>query len=247
MPRDTATELEPVPEDWRRGLAVAAHPDDLEYGTASAIARWTAQGKDITYVLVTDGEAGIDGMEPGRAGPLRRDEEIRSAQLVGVETVEFLGHPDGLVEAGHVLRRDLAAAIRRHRPEVVIGINFREHFGGPGWNHVDHRNLGVALLDATRDAANRWLFTDLLDEGLEPWAGMRFVAFGNSPDSGHGVDVTDSIDAGVASLEAHRVYLDSLPEGTLGTDPDGFLRDMARSVGPRLGLELAVPFEVIPV
>ena len=68
--------LEPVPEDWRRALAVVAHPDDLEYGTASAIARWTAQGKEVTYVMVTDGEAGIDGMAPDEAGPLRRDEEI---------------------------------------------------------------------------------------------------------------------------------------------------------------------------
>lgn len=240
-------DLEPVPEDWERALAVAAHPDDLEYGTASAIARWTSQGKDVRYLLVTDGEAGIDGMEPETAGPLRRQEEIASARVVGVDTVEFLGHPDGLVEADHALRRDLAAAIRRHRPEVVICINFRENFGGPGWNHVDHRNLGVALLDATRDAGNRWLFTDLLDEALEPWSGVRFVAFGNAPDATHAVDVTDSIDAGVASLEAHRVYLDALPAGTLGTDPDAFLRDAARSVGPRLGVELAVPFEVIPV
>ena len=242
----TAT-LEPVPEDWSRALAVAAHPDDLEYGTASAIARWTGQGKQVSYLLVTDGEAGIDGMAPEQAGPLRRDEEIRSAAAVGVEVVEFLGYPDGLVEADHRLRRYLAAAIRRHRPEVVISINFRESFGGPGWNHVDHRNTGVALLDAARDAGNRWLFTDLVDEGLEPWSGVRFVAFGNSPQAGHGVDVTDWIDRGVASLEEHRVYLDGLPEGTLGTDPQGFLRGMAEQTGPSLGVELAVPFEVIPI
>ena len=242
----TAT-LEPVPEDWSRALAVAAHPDDLEYGTASAIARWTGQGKQVSYLLVTDGEAGIDGMAPEQAGPLRRDEEIRSAAAVGVEVVEFLGYPDGLVEADHRLRRYLAAAIRRHRPEVVISLNFRESFGGPGWNHVDHRNTGVALLDAARDAGNRWLFTDLVDEGLEPWSGVRFVAFGNSPQAGHGVDVTDWIDRGVASLEEHRVYLDGLPEGTLGTDPQGFLRGMAEQTGPSLGVELAVPFEVIPI
>ncbi len=241
------TQLEPVPEDWSRGLAVAAHPDDLEYGTASAIARWTAQGKEITYLLVTDGEAGIDGMPPAEAGPLRRDEEIRSAAEVGVETVEFLGLPDGLVEADHNLRRALAASIRRHRPEVLICINFRESFGGPGWNHVDHRNVGVALLDAARDAGNRWLFTDLIDKELEPWPGVRFVAFGGSPNGRHGVDVTDSIDAGIASLEQHRVYLDALPAGTTGTDPDAFLRGMATSTGPALGVELAVTFEVIPV
>ena len=60
------------------------------------------------------------------------------------------------------LRRDLAAAIRRHRPEVIIGSNFRDRWGETGpWNHVDHRELGRALPDAVRDAANRWLFTDV--------------------------------------------------------------------------------------
>jgi LmbE family N-acetylglucosaminyl deacetylase len=240
-------ELEPLEEDWTRALAVAAHPDDLEYGVASAVARWTAQGKSVTYLMVTDGEAGIDGMEPRRAGPLRRDEEVAGAAEVGVHDVEFLGLPDGLVEADHALRRLLAAAIRRHRPEVLLGINFREDFGWPGWNHVDHRNVGVALLDAARDAGNRWLFTDLAEEGLEPWDGVRFVAFGGSPRPTHGVDVSASIDAGIASLSAHRTYLDALPEGTLGTDPDGFLRGSAREAGPRLGVELAVTFEVIPL
>lgn len=243
---DVEPGLEPVPEDWHRGLAVAAHPDDLEYGTASAIARWTDQGKVLSYLLVTDGEAGIDGMEPDRAGPLRRDEEIRSAAAVGVDTVEFLGLPDGLVEADVELRRLLARAIRRHRPEVIISINFRETFGRPGWNHVDHRNVGLALLDAARDAGNRWLFTDLLDEGLEPWSGVRFVAFGNAPRPTHAVDVSGSIERGIASLEEHRVYLDGLPEGTMGTDPDAFLRGMAAQTGPAMGVELAVSFEVIP-
>ena len=120
--------------------------------------------------MVTDGEAGIDTMDPAEVGPLRRDEEIRSAGVVGVDTVEFLGFPDGLVEADIALRQALAAVIRRHRPEVLISINFRESFGPGGWNHVDHRNVGIALLDAARDAGNRWLFTD---DGLEPWHGVH--------------------------------------------------------------------------
>ncbi len=241
------TWLQPLPEDWERGLAVAAHPDDLEYGAASAIARWTDQGKSITYVLVTDGEAGIDSMAPEQAGPLRRAEEVASAHEVGVGTVDFLGLPDGLVQADRATRRALAASIRRHRPDVLICPNFRETFGFPGWNHVDHRNVGVALLDAARDAGNRWLFTDLIDEGLEPWNGVRFVAFSNSPEATHGVDITDHLHRGVASLERHRVYLDSLPEGTMGTDPEGMLRGFAEQTGPGLGVELAVGFELIPV
>src|SRR5699024_5558808 len=131
-------------EDWDRALAVVAHPDDLEYGAASAIARWTSQGKQITYLLVTAGEAGIDSMPPDQAAALRKDEQIRSAAAVGVDVVEFLAHPDGLVEAGLDLRRDLATVIRRHRPEVLVSLNFRESFGVGGFNHVDHRNTGVA-------------------------------------------------------------------------------------------------------
>jgi LmbE family N-acetylglucosaminyl deacetylase len=149
-----------MPEDWQRGMAVVAHPDDLEYGAASAVARWTAQGKEIAYVLATSGEAGIDGMAPAQTRPLREDEERCSAAVVGVNHVEFLGHPDGLVEAGVALRRDIAGAIRRFRPDVVVTMNFDLTWGaGGGVNHIDHRIVGLTVLDACRDAANRWLFT----------------------------------------------------------------------------------------
>jgi len=237
------TDLLPLPEDWDRALAVVAHPDDLEYGVASAIARWTDQGKEVRYCLVTSGEAGIDSMPPDECARVRQDEERRSAAVVGVDTVEFLAHPDGLVQPDLILRRDLAVAIRRFRPDVVVSINFRETFAGPGgFNHADHRNTGIALLDAVRDAGNRWLWPGA---GGDPWGGVRFAAFGNSPRSTHVVDVTASIDRGVASLEEHRVYLDALPDGTAGTDPDTFLRGMAAQVGTPVGLAAAVGFEVI--
>ncbi|WP_421119933.1 PIG-L deacetylase family protein [Aquihabitans daechungensis] len=237
-------DLDAVPEDWTRALAVVAHPDDLEYGAASAIARWTGQGKEVAYCLVTSGEAGIDSMPPDECAVVRQAEERASAAAVGVETVEFLHHPDGLVEASLVLRRDLAAAIRRHRPEVVISINFRETFGFPGLNHADHRNTGIALLDAVRDAANRWVF---VGAGGEPWDGVRFAVFGGSPQATHAVDITATLDRGVASLEAHRTYLDALAAGTTGTNPDEFLRGMAEQAGPRLGVDLATTFELIPL
>src|ERR1700747_283708 len=103
--------MQPMPEDWERGVAVVAHPDDLEYGVASAVARWTGQGKDVSYVLATRGEAGIAGMSPEETGPLRVEEELRSARVVGVSTVQFLDdYRDGLVEYGIPLRRDLATA-----------------------------------------------------------------------------------------------------------------------------------------
>jgi LmbE family N-acetylglucosaminyl deacetylase len=225
-------------EDWQRALAVVAHPDDMEYGAASAVARWTGQGKSVAYVLVTDGEAGIADLEPAEAGPLRRAEQEASCASVGVEEIEFLGHPDGLVVADLALRADLAAAVRRHRPDVVLSINFRKSWGGPSWNHADHRAVGTALLDAVRDAANPWVFA----ERGEPWAGVRSVAFNGSPRPTHAVDVTDTLEAGIASLRCHRTYLDHLDPPP---DPDAFLRDSAAATGPRLGVDLAVAFEVV--
>src|SRR6266568_3941355 len=88
--------MQPMPEDWDTAVAVVAHPDDLEYGVAAAVARWTGQGKKVSYLLATRGEAGIAGMRPEEVGPLRVDEERRSAAVVGVSLVEFLDHPDGL-------------------------------------------------------------------------------------------------------------------------------------------------------
>jgi LmbE family N-acetylglucosaminyl deacetylase len=242
MTSTTFGELPALPEDWERALAVVAHPDDLEYGAASAVARWTSQGKDVRYVLATRGEAGIDSIPPERSGPLRTAEQEASAAAVGVSVVEFLDHPDGLVVNGVDLRRDLAAAIRRHRPEVILASNFRRHWspeGGP-WNHVDHRELGLALPDAVRDAANRWLFP----EAGEPWSGVRFIAFNFSPESTHATDVTDHLEAGVASLLCHRTYIEAL--GDPDFDPDGFLRGAAAASGPRLGVDLAITWELVP-
>ncbi len=217
---------------------MVAHPDDMEYGAASAVARWTGQGKTVCYALVTDGEAGISTRPPVEVGALRRAEQVASCAAVGVTDIEFLGHPDGLVVADLDLRADLAEVIRRHQPEVVVSINFRDSWGGPSWNHVDHRAVGVALLDAVRDAANPWVFTD---RG-EPWSGVRLVAFSGSPQPTHAVDVTDTLAAGVASLECHRTYLDGLDTPT---DPDEFLRGAAQDTGTRLGVELATAFEVL--
>ena len=173
--------MQPIPEDWASAVAVVAHPDDLEYGVAAAVARWTGQGKKVAYLLATRGEAGIAGMDPAQVGPLRVEEEQRSAAVVGVTQVEFLDHADGLVEYGVPLRRDLAAAFRRLRPEVVITMSFDLTWGEDGpVNHADHRAVGLAVLDACRDADNEWVFP----EAGEAWHGIRdaYVAAAGEPD-----------------------------------------------------------------
>jgi LmbE family N-acetylglucosaminyl deacetylase len=241
---EKSKKLEPLPEDWERALAVVAHPDDLEYGAASAVARWTAQGKDVIYLLLSRGEAGIDSMSPDDVGPLREEEERRSAALVGVHTVEFLDHRDGMIEYGLPLRRDITRAIRRHRPDILVTLSYHLTWNGTVLNMADHRWGGLAVLDAARDAGNRWIFPELVDEGLAPWSGVRMVCVSGSPQPTHAVDVTSSLDLGIASLREHRAYLDNLP-GEF--DPEVFLRQNAAETGEGFGCRYAVSFEVIMI
>jgi LmbE family N-acetylglucosaminyl deacetylase len=241
----TPPPLAHIDEDWKTALAVVAHPDDLEYGAAAAIARWTAQGKRITYCLATSGEAGIDDMAPEDAGPLREREQREAAAIVGVNDVSFLGHPDGVLEYGLPLRRDIARAIRRARPEIVITGNYSETFGPGMINQADHIATGRAVIDAIRDAGNRWVFRELLDAGLQPWSGVRAAFIAGSPDGGHGVDVTDTFAKGIASLKAHAAYLAGLGGGPM-SEPEEFLESFARATGTRLGVTYAMSFEVVP-
>ena len=205
----------PMPDDWQRALVVAAHPDDIEYGAAAAVAVWTSAGKEVHYLLATRGEAGIAGMPPSEAGPLREEEERRSAAVVGVTEVEFLDHRDGVLEFGPGLRRDLAGAIRRHRPELVVTLHGGDTWTPPGvtpaaLNSPDHRALTRSVLDAVADAANEWIFPDLPEER---WAGVQYIAIqtvGGEPP--HVMDVDAGVEPAVASLGEHRRYLEALSE-----------------------------------
>ena len=232
--------LELLEDEWDRALAIVAHPDDLEYGASSAVARWTSEGRHVAYVLASRGEAGLGEVPPAEAAVLREEEQRRSAGVVGVEDVTFLDHVDGAIEYGLALRRDFSRMIRRQRPELILTLNRHETWGGQTFNMADHRHVGLAVLDAARDAANRWVFPDLLEEGLEPWEGVRLACFSGSPDAGHGVDVTGFLDAGIASLEAHRTYIDHV-----GTEPETWLRAAAEAAGQLLGCEHGVALEVV--
>jgi LmbE family N-acetylglucosaminyl deacetylase len=208
------TSAEPLPDDWERALVIVAHPDDVEYGCASAVAVWTTAGRDVRYVLATSGEAGIAGCRPEVAGPAREEEQLRAAAAVGVSVVDFLGHPDGRLEEGLELRRSLAAAIRRHRPELVVTMHWGETWTPPGvapgyWNSADHRALGRCAVDAVGDAANEWIFPELPEE---PWRGVRWIAVSTPTGVTHTVDVTDGVEAAVASLTEHRRYLAALSD-----------------------------------
>ena len=238
--------LDDMPTDWQRCLAIVAHPDDLEYGAAAAVATWTDRGADVTYLLVTRGEDGIDGIEPARCAPLREQEQRAGAEVVGVRTVEFLEHRDGVIEYGLALRRDLAAAIRRYRPELVLTLNHHDTLGGTYWNSPDHRAVGRATLDAAGDAGNRWIFTDLADDGLEPWDGVRWVAVAGSPHPTHAVDVSEGFERGVRSLLAHRSYIQGLTDEDPETYSRNFLTGTTKGAASRFGGRPSTAFELFP-
>jgi LmbE family N-acetylglucosaminyl deacetylase len=231
--------LPPLPDqDFRKVLCVVAHPDDVEYGTSSAVARWTAQGVEVAYLLLTRGEAGMPN-PPEETARLRRAEQEAACAEVGVTALEILEHPDGVLQPSLDLRRDIARAIRRHQPDVVVTGSWEVEFAA-GLNQADHRVAGMATLDAIRDADNPWVFPELVDdEGLRPWRVRWFLVAGHTQPT-HGVDVTgDPLARGVASLEAHREYLGAIE----GHPPAATLIPMVAAMGGQaLGVQHAVLF-----
>ena len=156
-------------ESFRRVLCVVAHPDDMEYGTSAAVARWTARGIEVGYLLLTRGEAGMPN-PPEETARLRVAEQQSACAVVGVKHLTVLEHPDGVLVYGLDLRRDICREIRRFKPDVVLGTGY-EIETPFGFDQADHRAAGLATLDAVRDAGNRWVFPEQVDdEDLEPHA-----------------------------------------------------------------------------
>lgn len=224
-------------QDFRKVLCVVAHPDDVEYGTSAAVAKWTAQGVEVAYLLLTRGEAGMPN-PPEETARIRRGEQEAACAAVGVTSLEMLDHPDGVLQPSLDLRRDIARAIRRFQPDVVLTGSWEVEFVA-GLNQADHRVAGMACLDAIRDADNPWVFPELVEEGLEKWAARWLLVSGHSEPT-HGVDVTgEPLARGVASLEAHREYLGAIP---WHPQPADFIPTIAGMGGKRLGVEHAVLF-----
>jgi LmbE family N-acetylglucosaminyl deacetylase len=227
-------------ESFRRVLCIVAHPDDVEYGTSAAVAAWTTRGAEVAYLLLTRGEAGMDASPPERTAVLRTDEEVAAAAAVGVTRVEFLDHPDGVLEYGLDLRRDIARSIRSFRPDVVIVGSWEVEVFGT-LNQADHRVAGLAAVDAVRDAANRWVFRELLDEDLQPWS-VRWLLVSGDDRPTHGVDITgEPLDRGIASLEAHAQYLAGIPGHPA---PNALIPEFTAVAGRALGVANAVLFRV---
>jgi LmbE family N-acetylglucosaminyl deacetylase len=237
-----STTLPALPEEsMRRVLCVVAHPDDMEYGTSAAVARWTARGIEVGYLLLTRGEAGMPN-PPEETARLRAAEQRAACDAVGVKHLTILEHPDGVLVYGLDLRRDICREIRRFKPDAVVSGGF-EVETPLGFDQADHRAAGLATLDAVRDAGNRWVFPEQIGE-LEPHS-VRWLMFPGMPGATrvtHGVDVTgEPLRRGVASLEAHAGYLAALPGHPAPAD---MIPMFAAMGGKAMGVEHAVLFQV---
>ncbi len=193
-----------------RVLAVNAHPDDVDFGFAGSVAVMTDAGIEVTYCLVTDGDAG--GSETGVAradmAPIRRDEQRAAAAIVGVHELYFLGYPDGRVEATLELRRDVTRVIRTVRPDRVISPSPDRNWDRIYASHPDHLATGDATVGAVYpDARNRWAHPELADEGLEPWTvGALWIGIGRDSAT-HYVDITAAVDRKIEALLSHKSQL----------------------------------------
>jgi LmbE family N-acetylglucosaminyl deacetylase len=224
------------PEDGvRRVLVVTAHPDDVDFGSAGTVAAFTSAGLEVTYCIVTNGEAGGSDRTMSRADMalLRQDEQRAAAAVVGVSDVRFLGQPDGMVQATIELRRDISRVIRQVRPERVVTQSPERNLEFIYASHPDHLAAGEAAVDAVYpDARNPFAHPELLDvEGLEPWSVAELWIMGPGGDqAGVAVDTTATVDRKVAALMCHKSQM---------PDPDGVeqrIRVWARGNGELAGL-----------
>jgi LmbE family N-acetylglucosaminyl deacetylase len=233
---------EPLPDtaEFSRILVVVAHPDDIEWGMAGTVARWTDEGKTVSYLLVTRGEAGsLDPeLSAAEAGAIREREERAAAAIVGVEDVRFLDWADDTVVYGLELRRDLAREIRRLRPEVVVTYQYGLFWGSGNVNHADHRATTLATIDAVLDASLLHAFPELRAEGLEPWRGVKRLYLSADPESDLAVDVSGTLDRAIASLQAHASYVQDM-------DCDAYLREATARNGALWGQAHAEVYRVI--
>ena len=231
-------------EHFDRALCVVAHPDDVDFGSAGTVATWTAAGTEVTYCIVTDGDAGgFDDTPRDQMGPLRQAEQRAAAAAVGVDDVRFLGYPDGRLELTLDLRRDISRVIRQVRPQRVLTTSPERFWDRIGASHPDHMTVGEATLRAVYpDARNPFAFPELLaDEELEAWT-VSEVWLGASPRADHAVDVTDTVARKFAALRSHVTQVSHNPD--LETFVTAWMSQTARTHGLPDG-RLAEAFHVV--
>jgi LmbE family N-acetylglucosaminyl deacetylase len=217
----------------KKVLAVMAHPDDVDFGSAGTMATLTSQGVEVAYCLVTSGDAGGDDSTHTREerAAIREREQRAAAAVVGVTTLYFLGVPDGQVEPTLALRRDISRVIRIEKPDVVICQNPERNWERIYGSHPDHMAAGEATVRAVYpDARNPHAFPELLAEGHVPHT-VPQVWIAGHPEANLAVDITKVFDRKVEALMCHQSQIGPREE------MEERLRDWAKSNAKRMGLK----------
>lgn len=226
---------------WR-ALVVTAHPDDMEFGAAGTLAKWADQGAEITLCVGTDGSTGTQDKDlmGTRLHEVRVGESQQAADIVGVRHLEWLGYRDGYVEYTLDLRRDIARMFRKHRPHRFMVMDPTPTIDD-FINHPDHRAIGQASLDASMTAGTTpGHFPELLDEGFEPWRGLRELWIAGPGGGPRLVDITETIDRKIDALMCHRSQV-----GGNADQIADFVRSYSAEAGKRAGVAYAESFKVI--
>jgi LmbE family N-acetylglucosaminyl deacetylase len=224
----------------RRILCISAHPDDNEFTIAGSVARWTREGRDVGFCLVTTGGAGVNEHTPSPEGlvPIREKETRAAAKLLGVREVILLGYADGTLEPTLALRRDLTRVIRRFRPDIVVtGDPTVRYYGSEYMNHPDHRAASSAALDAVFPSSETSaIFPELLAEGLPAHKVKQvFLSGALQPDTF--VDISRTLRLKCRALKAHRSQVGK------GEWVDQLLTSWAIRDGKKAGLRHAEAFK----
>jgi LmbE family N-acetylglucosaminyl deacetylase len=232
------------PKPPRLLLSIHAHPDDQEFTIAGTLAKWARLGTEIITVCITSGDAGSNEHTPptmtkAELIPIREREQRAACEVLGIKDVVFLHYPDSQLMPTIELRRDLTRAIRKYKPDVVVcGDPTVRFYGNSYMNHPDHRVAADVACDAVfPSAGTRFIFPELLEEGLEPHQVSRvFIHGSETPDAW--IDISSTLEVKVCALLQHASQLG-------GWDPHERMRQWAHDEGKDHGLEFAEAFRVM--
>lgn len=227
-------------------LGVAAHADDLDFCMAGTITKWAAEGAEIYYMILTNGDRGTadPAMNPKQLAKTRRAEQRAAAQLLGVKDVLFGNYKDCSLLCDDNVRRDIVRAIRRVKPDTVLTIDPSLLYNAE-WgyiNHPDHRAAGQATLDAVYPLARDHLsFPELMKrEKLEPHKVNRILLW-NFDGCNYSVDISDYIGVKQTAMAAHTSQVGNA-EGVRD-----LIRDQAATLGKAAGVQFAESFVRIEI
>jgi len=217
-------------------MVVTPHTDDAEFGVAGSVARWVREGKEVVYVVCTNGDKGTSDrkMKPEELARIREKEQRAAARVLGVREIIFLGYPDQALEYTPEFRKEIVRLIRMYRPETMITVDpYRRYF----WWHRDHRACGQVVMDAIFPYARDHLaYPDLLEQGLEPHRVKELLLF-NTDEPNYRVDISDTFNLKLAALLCHKSQV-----AGFASELEGGLRKWAQDMAQGEDFELAEEF-----